>query len=78
MIIRQKKTPSATPFSSLNKGEAFHAVESDPDIFWMKTEYFEIDDDDGYNAVDLDSGDMTFFDSYETVIPVKVVAVEED
>lgn len=78
MIIRQKKTPSATPFSSLNKGETFHAAESDLNIFWMKTEYFEIDDDEGYNAVDLDSGDMTYFDSYETVIPVKLVAVEED
>ena len=33
MIIRQKKTPSATPFSSLNKGETFHAAESDPGIF---------------------------------------------
>ena len=78
MIIRQKKTPSITSFSSLNKGETFHAAESDPDIFWMKTEYFEIDDDEGYNAVDLDSGDMTFFDSYENVLPVKLVAVEED
>lgn len=77
MKIQQKKTPSVTPFSSLYKGEIFHAAESDPDIFWMKTEYFEIDDDEGYNAVDLDSGDMTYFDSYEKVLPVKVVAVED-
>lgn len=78
MIIRQKKNPSAVPFSSLKKGETFHATESDPDIFWMKTEYLETNDEDGYNAVDLDSGDMTYFDAYETVLPVKLVAVEED
>lgn len=78
MIIRQKQTPSVVPFSSLNKGETFHAAESDPSTFWMKTEYLETSDEDGYNAVDLDSGDMACFDSYETVIPVKVVAVEED
>lgn len=77
MIIRQKQTPSVVSFSSLNKGETFHATESNPNIFWMKTEYLEMEDEDGYNAVDLDSGDMSCFDSYEKVIPVKVVAVEE-
>lgn len=78
MIIRQKQTPSAISFSSLKKGETFHAAESDPGIFWMKTDYLDMSDDEGYNAVDLDSGDMTYFDDYETVLPVKLVAVEED
>lgn len=76
MIIRQKQTPSVVSFSSLNKGDTFRATESDPNIFWMKTECLEIEDE-GYNAVDLDSGDLSCFDSYEKVIPVKVVAVEE-
>lgn len=76
MIIRQKQTPSVVSFSSLNKGDTFRATESDPNIFWMKTVYLDMGDED-YNAVDLDSGDMSCFDSYEKVIPVKVVAVEE-
>ena len=33
MIIRQKQTPSVVTFSSLKKGETFHAAESDPGIF---------------------------------------------
>ena len=76
MIIQQKKIPSHVAFSSLKEGDTFHAVESDPNVLWMKTTHIETDDED-YNAVDLSDGDMTAFDGFELVTPVKVTAVEE-
>lgn len=77
MKIQQKIGTREVPFSSLVGGDTFRAVESNPDVIWMKTEYIEIDED-GYNAVDLSDGEMTWFDSSEKVVPVTVTAVVED
>ena len=78
MKIQQKVGTHEVSFSSLAGGDTFRAVESDSDVIWMKTEHIEVDDDDGYNAVDLSNGDMTWFDNFEEVIPVTVIAAVED
>lgn len=78
MKIQQKKVTRQVTFSSLNRGDIFRAVESDSDIIWMKTEYIEVAEDDGYNAVDLSDGSMAWFDNLENVIPVKAIAVVEE
>lgn len=78
MKIQQKKVTCEVSFSSLVGGDTFRAVESNPDVIWMKTEYIETDEDDGYNVVDLADGEMSWFDDFEKVIPVTVNAVVED
>ena len=80
MKIQQKVGTREVSFSSLTRGDTFRAVEGNPDVIWMKTEYIEVgeDDDDGYNAVDLSDGGMGWFDSFERVIPVTINAVVED
>ena len=78
MKIQQKVGTREVSFSSLTRGDTFRAVESDSDVIWMKTEHIEVDDDDGYNAVDLSDGGMGWFDSFERVIPVTINAVVED
>jgi len=79
MKIQQKVGAREFTFSSLVGGDTFRAVESDPNVIWMKTKHIEVgEDDDGYNAVDLSDGDMAWFDSFERVIPVTVTAVVED
>lgn len=78
MKIQQKIGTREVPFSSLVSGDTFRAVESNPDVIWMKTDYIEIDEDDGFNAVDLADGSMAGFEKYEKVIPVAVKAVVED
>lgn len=79
MKIQQKFGTREVLFSSLGGGDTFRAVESDPDVIWMKTEYIEVgEDDDGYNAVDLSDGGMGWFDNFEKVIPVTINAVVED
>ena len=79
MKIQQKVGVREFTFSSLVGGDTFRAVESDPNVIWMKTKDIEFGEDyDGYNAVDLSDGDMAWFDSFEVVIPVTVTAVVED
>lgn len=82
MKIQQKVGTREVSFSSLVGGDTFRAVESNPDVIWMKTDYIEVDEDDdeddGYNAVDLSDGEMTWFEDFEKVIPVTVNAVIED
>lgn len=78
MKIQQNVGTREVSFSSLVGGDTFRAVESDPDIIWMKTEYIEVDEDNGYNAVDISDGTMVGFEDYEKVIPVTVNAVVED
>lgn len=78
MKIQQKVGAREVSFSSLNSGDTFRAVESNPDVIWMKTEYIEVDEDDGYNAVDLSDGKMAWFEDYEKVIPVTVIAAVEN
>lgn len=79
MKIQQKVGSREVTFSSLGGGDTFRAVESDPDVIWMKTEYIEVgEDDDGYNVVDLSNGEMGWFDHFERVIPVTVIAAVED
>lgn len=78
MKIQQKVGTREVLFSSLGGGDTFRAVESNPDVIWMKTDYIEVDEDDGYNAVDLSDGEMTWFEDFEKVIPVTVNAVIED
>ena len=78
MKIQQKVGTREVSFSSLVGGDTFRAVESNPDVIWMKTEYIEVDEDDGYNAVDLSDGDMAWFEDFEKVIPVTVNATVED
>ena len=78
MKIQQKVGTREVSFSSLVDGDTFRAVESNPDVIWMKTEYIETDEDDGYNAVDLADGEMSWFDDFEKVIPVTVNAAVED
>lgn len=78
MKIQQKIGTREVSFSSLVGGDTFRAVESNPDVIWMKTDYIEVDEDDGYNAVDLSNGDMAWFEDFEKIIPVTVNAVVED
>ena len=78
MKIQQKVGTREVSFSSLVGGDTFRAVESNPDIIWMKTDYIEVDEDDGYNTVDLSDGEMTWFEDFEKVIPVTINAVVED
>ena len=78
MKIQQKVGTREVSFSSLVGGDTFRAVESNPDIIWMKTDYIEVDEDDGYNAVDLSDGEMAWFEDFEKVIPVTINAVVED
>ena len=77
MKIQQKKVTREVTFSSLNCGDVFRAVETEPTPLWMKTESIETEDDN-YNAVDLSDGQMAWFDSIERVIPVAVTAVVEE
>lgn len=77
MKIQQKKTTNHVTFSSLARGDTFRAVESNPDVIWMKTCPIMDDNDDVYNAVNLSDGDMDTFENDEEVIPVTVTAVEE-
>lgn len=77
MKIQQKKVTREVTFSSLNRGDTFRAVNSDPTPLWMKTEPIEVDDE-VYNAVDLSDGEMAHFDNIENVIPVKAVVVVEE
>ena len=77
MKIQQKVSARAVDFSSLKCGDPFRAVESSPDVIWMKTgrigkEY------DTYNAVDLSDGEMAWFEDTEMVIPVTVTVVVEE
>lgn len=44
----------------------------------MKTDYIELDEDDGLNAVDLFNGTMECFVNSEKVIPVTIKATVED
>ena len=78
MKIQQKVGTREVPFSSLVGGDTFRAVEGNPDIIWMKTDYIEIDEDDGFNAVDLSDGSMAGFEDFEKVFPVTINAVVED
>ena len=78
MKIQQKKVTRQVTFSSLNRGDIFRAIEGNSDTIWMKTEYIRVDEDDGYNAVDLSDGGMAWFDNIESVIPVKAVVVVEE
>lgn len=77
MKIKQKVGPRKFTFSSLARGDTFRAVESNPDVIWMKTVRIEVDEVDVYNAVDLSDGDMDTFENDEEVIPVTITAVEE-
>lgn len=76
MKIKQKG-PLKITFSSLTCGDTFRAVESDPDVIWMKTTRIKVDENDVYNAVDLSDGDMDTFENDEEVVPVTITAVEE-
>lgn len=78
MKIQQKNVTREVFFSSLVGGDTFRMAEDNHETIWMKTDYIEIDDDDGYNAVDLSDGEMTGFSDYEKVIPVTINAVVED
>lgn len=77
MKIKQKVSPRKFTFSSLTCGDTFRAVESNPDVIWMKTVRIEVDEVDVYNAVDLSDGDMDTFENDEEVVPVTITAVEE-
>lgn len=78
MKIQQKAKTRKVSFSSLVGGDTFRSAECDSDIIWMKTEYIETDEDDGFNAVDLSDGEMTLFEACEEVIPVTIKASVED
>ena len=78
MKIQQKVNTREVSFSSLVSGDTFRAVETNPDVIWMKTDYIEVDEDDGYNAVDLSDGEMVQFEDFEKVIPVTIKATVED
>lgn len=77
MKIQKKVDAHAVDFSSLKCGDTFRAVESDPDVIWMKTESIE-NDYDSYNAVDLSDGEMAWFEDTERVNPVTINAVVEE
>ena len=77
MKIKQKVGPRKSTFSSLACGNTFRAVESNPDVIWMKTCRIEDDEGDVYNAVDLSDGYMGAFENDEEVVPVTITAVEE-
>jgi len=78
MKIQQKVGTREVFFSSLVCGDTFRMAEGNPETIWMKTDYIEVDEDDGFNAVDISDGEMTGFSDYEKVIPVTVTAVVED
>ena len=77
MKIQQKVGAHAVDFSSLERGDTFRAVESSPDVIWMKTESIE-NDYDSYNAVDRSDGEMAYFEDTEKVNPVTINAVVEE
>ena len=77
MKIQQKVGARAVDFSSLKCGDPFRAVESSPDVIWMKTESIE-NDYDSYNAVDLSDGEMAWFEDTEKVNPVTINAIVEE
>lgn len=77
MKIQQKKVTRQVTFSFLNRGDTFHAVDSDPTILWMRTEPIEFENET-YNAIDLSDGAMVHFDNIENVIPVKAIVVVEE
>lgn len=81
MKIQQKVGAHAVAFSSLECGDTFRAVESNPDIIWMKTErigVIDVNDYGSYNAVDLSDGEMAWFEDTEKVTPVTINAVVEE
>lgn len=78
MKIQRKVDICEVPFSSLSCGDTFRSVRDNPDIIWMKTDYIEIDEDDGFNAVDLSDGSMIGFEDFEKVFPVTINAVVEN
>lgn len=78
MKIQQKVRAHAVDFSSLECGDTFRAVESDPDVIWMKTDEIKTNDYDSYNAVDLSDGEMAWFEDTEKVTPVTINAVVEE
>ena len=77
MKIQQKVGTHAVDFFSLERGDTFRAVESSPDVIWMKTECID-NHYDSYNAVDLSDGEMACFEDTEKVIPVTINAVVEE
>lgn len=76
MEIKRKSDICRTSFDSLAEGDTFRATSYD--VIWMKTEYIETADDEGWNAVDLSNGEMGWFDKRDLVTPVKINAVIED
>ena len=77
MKIQQKVDSRRFTFASLACGDTFRAVETVPDVLWMKTCPIEVDEDEVYNAVNLSNGDIDMFRNDEEVVPVTVTAVEE-
>lgn len=77
MKIQQKVGTHKITFSFLTGGDTFRAVESNPDVIWMKTCRIQSYAGDFYNAVDLSDGDMDMFRNDEEVVPVTITAVEE-
>ena len=78
MKIQQKVGAHAVDFSSLERGDTFRAVGSGPNVIWMKTECIDVNNYDGYNAVDLSDGEMAWFEDTEKVTPVTINAVVEE
>ena len=78
MKIQQKVCTHAVDFFSLERGDTFRAVKSNPGVIWMKTDEIENNDYDSYNAVDLSDGEMAWFEDTEKVNPVTVTVVVED
>lgn len=81
MKIQQKVSTREVLFSSLGGGDTFRAVESDPDVIWMKTEYIKLGEEDvycGLNAVDISDRTLEYFENTEKVIPVTINAVIEE
>ena len=76
MKIKKKNEICKVDFHSLAEGDTFRGTSYD--IIWMKTEYIDISDDEGWNAVNLSNGEMGWFARSESVTPVKINAVIED
>lgn len=69
MIITDNRTNATTTFQDINKGDVFFSPETEK--VYMKCTYCDVGEDE-YNAIDLHSGRLVYFDDVEEI--EKVIA----
>ena len=79
MKIQSRKSSKQKCFKDLNRGDAFFACETNPNVLWMKVKECECEEDDSYyNAVALEDGEFAFFEGIEFVNPVEATVSFEE